>query len=378
MEITSNKHKKVESEIFPIKKIKFETDFRKQFELDLRISKLDPLNMDSLFSSNFNDINNNSDVDQLVKIAVNYGNIAQEKLILNAIDQDLALATIRDLGMIASSLTKENIEIKKIRPLHDSMLALSEYTGEVARDTVFSYGTRNPNNDRIRTFTGILEEHVFISSFREGMKDLSISIEAISKTLDLPINDPIYSSNIDKAKESFEAMVDAIKTVHQEVPPHIFSSRLRPYFNPYFIDNKKLLAPGGAGMPVTIIDYLLWSSNFTDESYISYLYENISYLPYSYKYLFDENKGTNNLYDKFITDYQWFGNDENVQKSLNSLIGLFNVLIRFRSPHKKVADENFKIRDGEAVGSGGHKPTVLQQLIDETFDRYKVLKSLNK
>ncbi|NJK71184.1 MAG: DUF1864 family protein [Thermales bacterium] len=145
--------------------------------------------------------------------------------------------------MIASALTKENIEIYKIKPLHDSMLALSKYTGEVARDTVFSYGTRNPNNERIRTFTGISEENIFISSFREGMKDLSISIESINQTLDVSINDPIFSQNINLAKESFEAMVNAIKTVHQKVPPQVFSSHLRPYFNPYTIGDKKTFWP---------------------------------------------------------------------------------------------------------------------------------------
>ena len=131
METPSNQYKKSIIETGLPQEIKFETNFRNQFEEDLRVSKLDPLGMDRFFSGQFSDLNNCGNVEEIVKIGIHVGNLALENLKETTIDQEFALATTRDLGMIASALTKENIEIYKVKPLHDSLLALSNYTGEV-------------------------------------------------------------------------------------------------------------------------------------------------------------------------------------------------------------------------------------------------------
>ncbi|NJL97271.1 hypothetical protein HC864_05750 [Candidatus Gracilibacteria bacterium] len=80
MEIPSNQYKKLNIETGLFKKVKLETNFRKQFEEDLRVSKLDPLGMDIFFSSQFNDINNCGNVEELVKVGIYVGNIALKNL----------------------------------------------------------------------------------------------------------------------------------------------------------------------------------------------------------------------------------------------------------------------------------------------------------
>ena len=45
-----------------------------------------------------------------------------------------------------------------------------------------------------------------------------------------------------------------------------------------------------------------------------------------------------------------------------ALVGVFNSMLRFRAPHKRVAEENFALRSNFAVGSGGYTPVILDLL----------------
>jgi hypothetical protein len=45
---------------------------------------------------------------------------------------------------------------------------------------------------------------------------------------------------------------------------------------------------------------------------------------------------------------------------------LLRKIRKFRYPHRKIAQDNFKLRPDDAVGSGSYKPDILDVLIDKT------------
>lgn len=79
------------------------------------------------------------------------------------------MAYTRDAGMLAASLQtiKKNINNKVI----DLLIATSEITSEVPRDTVYSYGIRQ-NPSQLITFTNLDEEKLFIDGVNKSISSL--------------------------------------------------------------------------------------------------------------------------------------------------------------------------------------------------------------
>jgi hypothetical protein len=140
------------------------------------VALLDPFNLDHFFSEIFVSAIESEDVSILLKTAVE----ADVDNIISQNDQKNAMAATRDLGMIASAMTKMGYVIHEISPILEAKLTrLSSVTGEVPRDTVYSYGPRNPRNERLRTYTNLEAEKIFIESFRSGMEELSTCISSL-------------------------------------------------------------------------------------------------------------------------------------------------------------------------------------------------------
>lgn len=62
-------------------------------------------------------------------------------------------------------------------------------------------------------------------------------------------------------------------------------------------------------------------------------------------------------------------NGEDMAEVLISLVGLSKMIRKFRYPHRKVAEDNFKIRPDGSVGSGSYTPAILTDLIHTTEAR---------
>lgn len=353
--------------------IDFESNYLNQLRQDEGIKELDPLRLDGFFAEVLPIVNETANTSILVSQAISSSKFA---IAIKNPSQEIALACVRDLGMLAASLTRHGVKVSAIPALHNALSCLSRYSGEVPRDTVFSYGPRNPEGSKLRRFTSQPEEEIFISSFREGMTSLAECINYLDTALGLSISDEKFSEVIDKANDKFKVMITAIQSVRKNVPPEVFTHILRPYFDPYEIDGVKYLAPGGAAMPVILIDKILWADNVGDPVYDYYYEENLSYLPYSYQE-FAKSISGQSIYSKAIEEYNANTELSEIQlKSFNSLMEFFNTLVKFRAPHKRVADDNFKLRSSTAVGSGGFKPDLLQMLIDETFNRFRKIRAI--
>lgn len=345
------------------------TNIRDQLDFDLSVSQLDPLASDKFFQEEF--------IKAIEGQDIRYLNEASSRLCQTNLHKLSVLegaAALRDLGMLASALTKlTGGEAPIPKHLEESLVKLGTKIYEVPRDTVFSYGPRNPHGKRMRRFTNSNEEHIFIDSFRKGMKENAECILSLDKAWHISIHDTSFSREILKAKQHFEHMVEAIITVKKNVPPSVFTFQLRPFFDPYSISGRSLLAPGGAQMPVIIIDNILWGSDSIEPLYTKYLTENISYSPKSYKDFLSTHSGRNGLIGKVQKQYLQRPENTISINSIASLIEFMNSLLQFRHVHLKVALDNFKLRGGMDVGSGGYTPTILEFLLKETRDKRLLL-----
>lgn len=343
---------------------------------DEEISELDPLSLDEFFLILPN-LNSSSDVNAVVQ-ALELKIPTEE--VLSNLDIVSASAALRDLGHIAASLRRHGVHANLVPKLEKSLLILGGIIGEVPRDTVYSYGARNPKGDRRRTFTNLSQERLFIQSFNDGMSGLNQTIELLYSLRDIPLDDPRFSDIVQGALTTFTSMVNAILLVYRDIPAEVFTRDLRPYFDPINIGGFEYLAPGGAQMPILLIDMMLWANSTSDGEYLAYLDDNLRYCPTVYRTLAQNIRSDYTaLMDRVLKESSRLSEGEQkqiVRNSLTALRELFTTIIKFRRPHLRVANDNFALRRDDQLGSGGYKPDLLEILVSKTEAHKAILSNL--
>lgn len=336
--------------------------------LDQSVSGLDPFGLDDFFKVDFVKFTNASSPSEMLHfVEQKFSGISFTDVVrLSEVD---AMAATRDVAMLASALTKLGIRVSEVPVLEMMLLKLADKTYEVPADTVFSYGPRNPSGQRRRTFTGSNEEEMFIRSFTDGMDGLIIALASLEVLQEMDICDPMYAQYASEATDGMRAMVDAIFAVRKIVTPEVFTFKLRPFFDPKTIGGRTYFAPGGAQMPISMVDLLLWGVGETDRVCLSYWNENLQYLPTSYRSKIESiSRGKPIIQSvaqrvsKGIKEQQ----RANVLVSIDGLLSVVDQIIRFRAPHLGIAKANMKIRQKGALGSGGYDTSILQHLIVKT------------
>jgi hypothetical protein len=352
--------------------IKLEDNYLHQNKIDAISSELDPLGVDRLFAilPEINDMNR-------TYILIDYSiQLAKKAMRLQSPSQASAYSCLRDLGMLASCLTKEGIKLNSIPLLEDALVYLSRYAGEVPRDTFFSYSSRNPSGERMRRYTGRTEEVIFINSLKEGMQNLHKSINNLHISTSLSISDPDFATFINQATYAFQAMEKAIMKVKKDIPPEVFTFHIRPYFEPYEVKGVKYTAAGASSMPINLIDKLLWADRVESQIYRDYYEHSLLYLPFSYRQFEKTISSTPSIITKIYSEIKGKELNYHLVNSIKATINLLSAILKFRCPHKRVVDDNFKLRSNESVGSGGYKPDFLDFLIQKNFQTFKQLKAI--
>lgn len=332
---------------------------------DRRVLVIDPFSMDDFFFYDLPDLNHKSDPIKIWEIAKS----CIQRIDISSLNREQSMAAIRDLGMIASSLRRHNFPLTKTPELELALLNLSKSTKEVPADSVTSYGPRNPEGRRMRVFTSFEEERFFIASFRSGMIDLPLSIRALEINQGLSVFDAQFSENLKIAKLHFDNMVSAIIGVRRQISPSFFTSELRPYFEPKVIGGKKYLAPGGAQMPIILIDQILWGIS-TNDSLSKYFFENLSYQPLLLRVRAENTRKKQVLVEKVIIAMK--NVDASTQKrdiatvAARTLREMLLTLEKFRNIHLRIAQDNMAIRIPGSVGSGGYDTKILETLLSST------------
>lgn len=276
------------------------------------------------------------------------------------------LSFLRDVGMIMAAIRRLDSSFSPSFEISKKLLYVSEKYGEPPRDSVFSYGPRNGEQNR-RMFLGSEEEKIFIESFELGMKGLDVCLMNLALCFETNDSKKI-SELLTKAIEGLGSMIKGIVNVRRTITPEYFTDNMRPFFDPILIGNEKWSAPGGAQMPILIVDTILWATE-SDDVYKIYQKENYRYIPESYMQISSILKKNKPLDEYILGLNNTNGNNtENIKNALQILRNFINRLSAFRTPHLRVAEANFSLRGTNAVGSGGYTPDILKMILQKTKD----------
>ncbi|MEV6929646.1 monodechloroaminopyrrolnitrin synthase PrnB family protein [Dactylosporangium sp. NPDC051485] len=321
-------------------------------DLDAGIAALDPLGADAVMRS-LPQANIAADTAWLLSRAVH---VSQHAAGIR--DVAPARAALRDLGMLTASLARHTGQDIAPPAVEAAMLHLGEVADEIPRETVYSYSTRNPRGPRRRSFTDTPGEHRFIDEVTAASDALDIAIEHC-RHLSAAVDKHEADAGAGIVHHQLRAFGGHLLTVKRHLTPQYFTGRLRPYFPALTIAGTTYYAPGGAQMPLLVIDVLLLSQAANGELaawFEQYLDDNATYLPPHHRALIDAARGVPGL-----------ARLANRHPYLRSATGtLIDDLLRFRLPHRQLARANMAIRDEGSLGSGGYTTDALDQLIAVT------------
>lgn len=341
-------------------------------EIDTIVSQLDPLGVDDFFKERFQRLNEKGNLEELIHYCSEFITIYKQ---IDHLDLYTSLAITRDLGFIASSITRHGGNIAQVEGLEKTLLNLSEITLEVPRDNVNSYATRNPKGERLRTYTRFNEEIIFIENVRKSMDKLHKCVECLLVVKETEPTSENYSQMIQNAVGFFEVMIESVVDTKRKLPPLFFTNELRPYFPPLTIGGTTYYGPGGAQMSMIVVDYLLYGSSLSEKRYVNYLEDTVKYMPSEYRNIIIQYEGQPSIIDVFVNKISETSDHTMIIESLRAINKIMKRIMIFRTPHRQMANENMLVRPPKSVGSGGYDTSILDYLCDLTSG---VMNEVNK
>lgn len=287
-----------------------------------------------------------------------------------------AIAALRDLGMMASSLARHGVEPTRTIPhLEERLLQLGDLVDMVPRDTVYHYGLWNPSGARQRSFTGAAAEHALIESARMAAPALDATLASLCKALVQPLESEQFVARCRRAAEQLEMILAAIGKAKSDIPPAFFARTLRPYFAELELGGQVFRGASAAPLSVCMVDHLLWSSDCRDRRFRQFQRDQIRYNLPHWRRLYDNTLGQPSLVTRLTQAFM--RNELPSADAIEATTDLLQVLITFRGRHRFVAMRAYsaQVRKFE-VGSGGYGVDTLEHILLLTRGASKQLRSL--
>ena len=278
-------------------------------------------------------------------------------------------AVLRDLDFIASSLDRHGFNpTSEVDGLEGAMVWAGFMGDSTPRGTITTYAGINPDGERRRSFTGSKEEDIFIDSLKVSFDELEIAMNGLAR-LTSRSDDVDFTHSLDKSTLAMQTMTNSTVAVMRNIPPEIFTGQIRPYFEPLNLAGKSYVAANGSQLQLVGIEKMVYGTGGVDSVESDFFDENMPYLSAAQRdklrVFADANQGKDLL--TMIEERRSEGED--TSEVLVSVAALTKMIRKFRYPHRKVAEDNFKLRPDGSVGSGSYTPAVLTDLIKSTEAR---------
>ncbi|WP_394829177.1 monodechloroaminopyrrolnitrin synthase PrnB family protein [Pendulispora albinea] len=282
-----------------------------------------------------------------------------------------AAAGMRDLGFLIGSIRRHGHEPAEVLPaLEPVMLELSRLTGLPPSVNLLHVTVWNPADPALeRRFTKVDAEAHLFESVRLSMAALEAAVHRTLELYEEPLTSPAFAPMADDVAHLLRKMVDAIVYAYRNIPPQIFAAELRPYFEPVRFAGKSWLGPGAVEMPLFVLEHALWSSSTTHRGCTEFKETYVPYILPQLRPLYHRFTGRPSLLDRAEAEARDRGPTAKVLASLKALDRIFEVILRFRAPHMRLAEQAY-VPENEAhsVGSGGYAPAMLGELLALTRD----------
>ncbi len=338
----------------------------------LAIARLDPLHCDNEMAE-LPAWNKKGDVDAIVGAI---RKIAPSRTAISSFTEQEAHAALRDLGMLMASVKKHGIEPEVLVPeVVPVMVALGSVADMVPRETIMHYSAWNPDGERQRCFTHFSDEVKVIQGTKIAIPGLERATLGLAELHTLSMDSPEFVRHARLVHMNISAMVRAIVFTIVNVNPRVFAVDLRPYYDPFTLQGVEYMGAGAVQLPVFVFDHILWSSDSRDSALTQFREHNIPYCTPVFRTLYHHFTGKPSLVRMACQSLR----DVRVPslhqiQSIQAINDLLDVLVRFRTPHKSLANRAFAHRDNQAVGSGGYRPTILEHILDLTLEAKHDLK----
>lgn len=278
-------------------------------------------------------------------------------------------AVLRDLDFIASSLDRHGFNpTSEVDGLEGAMVWAGFMGDSTPRGTITTYAGINPDGERRRSFTGSKEEDIFIDSLKVSFEELEVAMNGLAR-LTSRSDDVDFTHSLDKSTLAMQTMTNSTVAVMRNIPPEIFTGQIRPYFEPLNLAGKSYVAANGSQLQLVGIEKMVYGTGGVDSVESDFFDENMPYLNAAQRdklrVFADANQGKDLL--TMIEERRSEGED--TSEVLVSVAALTKMIRKFRYPHRKVAEDNFKLRPDGSVGSGSYTPAVLTDLIKSTEAR---------
>ena len=288
-----------------------------------------------------------------------------------------ALAVARDIGMFAGSIKRHGIEPAQAIPLLSSVtLRLGDMTDMPPRNVLVHYSIWNPDGERLRTYTHLMDEFRLIENVKKATPNLENAIQDLILLYDISPYSPDFVEQCQQCQENFAVVVEAVIDTKKNVSRKVFAEEIRCYFDSILLEGKEYSSTGAVEMPLWLFDHLLWSAECTKKSYIEFKNHFVSYSLPVFRKLYAKFKYKPSLLTKICHELKIAKSaNDNLLKGANALLRLFNMLSGFRKPHVKMADEVYvhNINNSRDKGSGGYHPTMLHCNIELTLNSKRQL-----
>lgn len=278
-------------------------------------------------------------------------------------------AVLRDLDFIASSLDRHGFNpTSEVDGLEGAMVWAGFMGDSTPRGTITTYAGINPDGERRRSFTGSKEEDVFIDSLKVSFDDLEIAMNGLAR-LTSRSDDVDFTHSLDKSTLAMQTMTNSTVAVIRNIPPEIFTGQIRPYFEPLNLAGKSYVAANGSQLQLVGIEKMVYGTGGVDSVESDFFDENMPYLNAAQRDKLRVFTDTNQGKDLLTMIEERRSEGEDTSEVLVSVAALTKMIRKFRYPHRKVAEDNFKLRPDGSVGSGSYTPAVLTDLIKSTEAR---------
>ena len=360
-----------------MKKNEYETDA----DFWQSVSTLDPLNASEKILA-LPRLNQRGDTTGIVSALVSI--LPTEACLSNWSDSQAA-AAMRDIGLFLGSLKRHGMEPEEvIGELSLILKKLGEKTCLPPRDTLLHYvlgntGTQLP----LRTYTKFPKERILIEMTRSGYHALLSAMSPLKQLFHTSVCESRFSVQCEIIVECLNQLSHDLGVVYQKLGAEFFVKEIRPYFESIRVDGDEYLGPGAVGLPLFVIDQLLWSSCVDDAEYTGFKESHLASTLPTVRELYFSHKNKQAVVDRVIVELKQlvsYGYDRDaytlVSTNLQSLNHIFKKLLSFRKPHLKLAQNAYQHTPEVRFekGSGGYHPDILIKVLNHTLAAERRLK----
>ncbi|MGH3727341.1 MAG: monodechloroaminopyrrolnitrin synthase PrnB family protein [Micromonosporaceae bacterium] len=343
------------------------------------IMSLDPLDADEVYRK-LPDVNREGDVAALIETLRTLAERARGPVA--AFSRYEAVAATRDLGFILGSIKRLGLEPVQVVPeVEPVLLALRDLTGMVPRETVYHYSIWNPTGRRQRSFTGDPQEDALIASVRLSLAKLAGAVARGPSLHELPLLDPQFASSAKKVADGLQGLEESIDLVIREVSPVFFARVLRPYFDDVRIGEERYTGGAGAGLPVPLIDLILWASDQPDPAYEAFWRGGVPYTLPAWQRLYDVVDRQPSMVTRLVTALRTVRPSGTVPRDLQAsalaIERCLRALVIFRAKHLTIARKAYQADLRlYSVGSSGGDTDLLDRILLSARDNVTLVRDM--